>query len=392
MRPASTTGPAICGVGTVTGYGWGRKYLWDGLVLGESCVVQQTGYERAFGDGDVWLGLIPEGGDPADGASKFARALHAAAREAIEDAVDRGWRPGKTVGLLHAFVLGEVELWRDFYRQPDQHVSRREYIQLMPSTPVSTLMTEYGFHGPCMSVLAMCASGNAAVLTAKMWIDAGIADDVLVLATDVSATPENVRHFVDLGVLVVDSPPFVASRPFQQGSRGFVGGEASVGLMVSGRPEGAYVTVLGGAMTHDAHHVISLATDGAEVARCYGSALAHAGVEPHEVTYFNAHGPGTAQCDAVEAQLFDELFPGAEGIYSFKPLVGHCQGAAAAVEVAVECMSIAGGMVPAPPAVAPGHSRLLSGLVHRRPGVTLKSSIGMGGYNTAVLLRGEASG
>src|SRR5438876_11449116 len=151
--------------------------------------------------------MIPDEADPMDGRSKFTRALHAAAREALEDARERGWRPGPTVGLIHAFVLSEVELWRDFYGARDRHVSRREYIRLMPSTPITALMIEHGFHGPCMSVVAMCASGNAALLTAKLWLDAGVADDVLVVASDVSGTPENARQFVDLGVVIVDRPP-----------------------------------------------------------------------------------------------------------------------------------------------------------------------------------------
>lgn len=386
MTELRSNGVGICGVGTVTGYGWGRKYLWDGLVTGESCVVRQDGFEAEFPDSDVWLGIIPDGGDPADGRTKFTRALQASAREAIEDAIDRGWRPSGTVGLVHAFVLGEVEGWRDFYLKPESQVRRRDYIGLMPSTPLSSLMTEYGFHGPCMSVLAMCASGNAALLTAKMWIDSGVADDVLVVATDVSGTPENVRRFVDVGVLVVDQPSLEACRPFQDGSRGFTGGEASVALMLSGQTREAYARVLGGSMSHDAHHVISLDPERTHVAACFEKALDDAGVSAGDLVYMNAHGPGTAQCDAVEGGLLDEMFPAAEGVYAFKPLVGHCQGAAAAVEVAVECLSREEGVIPAPPAVAPAHPRLISGAVPRRPGLTLKSSLGMGGYNTAVVI------
>ena len=376
----------VTGIGAVTGYGWGRKHLWDGLVLGESAVVPTPGFGEFFDTDELWLAVVSDEGRPEDGPSKFARALHAAAREAIENAVERGWRPGGTVGVVHAFVLGEVNGWRDFYLRPDRHVGRRQYIRLMPSTPITNLMIEHNFHGPCMSVVAMCASGNAALLTAKMWLDAGIADDVLVIATDLSVTPETVRHFVDLGVLIVDRPPHDAIRPFQESSRGFVGGEASVGLMVSSQPHGGYAAFRGGAMSHDAHHAISLAGDPEQIRACYQAALERSGVAAEEVVYFNAHGPGTKQCDAAEARLFDEMFPGAEGIFSFKPLVGHCQAAAAAVEVAISCISYEEGVIPAPPAVASGHPRLVSGVVPRRPGVTFKSSLGMGGYNTAVLL------
>jgi 3-oxoacyl-[acyl-carrier-protein] synthase II len=207
-----------------------------------------------------------------------------------------------------------------------------------------------------------------------------------VLAADVSGNAENTRHFMDLGVLLVDAPPLEACRPFQEGSRGFVGGEAAVGLVVTGRRDGGYASLRGGAMSHDAHHAISLAANPTQIERCYRTALANSAVTPEEVVYFNAHGPGTAQCDRAEAALFDALFPRAEGIFSFKPLVGHCQAAASAVEVAVSCLSYREGIIPAPPAVAPGHPRLISGVTTRQPGVTFKSSIGMGGYNTAIVL------
>jgi 3-oxoacyl-[acyl-carrier-protein] synthase II len=380
------TSVSICGIGAVTGYGWGRKHLWDGLVLGEPAARLHPGFGEYFKNDEIWVSMIPDGGRSEDGPSKFSRALHGAAREAVEDALERGWRPGKTVGVVHAFVLGEMELWREYYHREEQLLRRRQYIRLMPSTPVTTLMIEHDFHGPCMSVLAMCASGNAALLTAKLWLDAGVADDVLVIATDVSVSPEHMRQFVELGVLVVDRPPLDATRPFQEGSRGFLAAEASCGLVVSNRPEGAYARFRGGAMGHEGHHVISLAADAAHVESVYRDALDNSGVDPADVAYFNAHGPGTRQCDTVEARLFDELFPGAHGIFSVKPLAGHCQAAAAAIEVAVSCLAYEEGVIPAPPAVAPGHPRLLSGVVERQPGATFKSSLGMGGYSTAVLL------
>ena len=155
---------------------------------------------------------------------------------------------------------------------------------------------------------------------------------------------------------------------------------------MSGHPDGGYAALRGGAMSHDAHHVISLAADPAQIGACYTSALAERGRRAEEVVYFNAHGPGTRQCDSAEAQLFDDLFPDADGIFSFKPLVGHCQAAAAAVEVAISCLATRRASSRPRPTVAPGHDRLLSGPVAPRAGVTLKSSIGMGGYNTAILL------
>ncbi|HEU5302680.1 MAG TPA: 3-oxoacyl-ACP synthase, partial [Acidimicrobiia bacterium] len=115
MGSAPKPPPSICGLGTVTGFGWGNKHLWDGLVTSEPAAVLHPGFAEQFGRDEIWLATIPDEESPSDGPSKFSRSLHAAAREAIEDAHGRGWRPGGTVGVIHAFVLSEVQLWRDFY-------------------------------------------------------------------------------------------------------------------------------------------------------------------------------------------------------------------------------------------------------------------------------------
>ncbi|MGH3758395.1 beta-ketoacyl synthase N-terminal-like domain-containing protein [Actinophytocola sp.] len=375
----------ICGIGIVSGYGWGRELLWDGLMSGKPAATAASGLGPAPGD-TAWAARVPDGGDPRDGASRFARAMRAAAREAIVDAGLRGWSPGRRVGLLHAVVLGEVDLWRDFYTTRDGTLSVHEYLALMPSTPMSMLMQEYGFHGPAMTVSAMCASGNAGLITAKSWLDAGVVDDVVFVATDLSLTPENILHFVRLGVAVIDAEPLEACRPFQQGSRGFIMGEASVSFVVSARAGRPYAETLGGAMSHDAHHVTSIDPALTQVVNCIRDALDNTGVPASAVRYLNAHGPGTLQCDRAEAAVLERLFPARTNIYSVKPLTGHCQGAASAVEVAVTALAYDRGVVPAPPTVAPGHPQLLDGPTPITGGITVKSSLGMGGHNSAVVL------
>ncbi|MFL6125181.1 beta-ketoacyl synthase N-terminal-like domain-containing protein [Actinophytocola sp.] len=377
----------IHGIGVVSGYGWGRELLWDGLVAGKPAAVATCDESGET----MWLARVPRGGSPSDGPSRFARAMRAAAREAIEDARGRGWRPGPRVGLLHAIVLGEVDLWREFYTAHDGELPSRQYLALMPSTPMSTLMQEHGFHGPAMAVSAMCASGNAGLITAKAWLDAGIVDDVVFVATDLSLIPENVRHFVRLGVAVTTMEPLEACRPFQEGSHGFVMGEASVSFVLSAREGRPYAHTLGGAMSHDAHHVTSIEPSLTAIFACVRDALANAGVPASQVRYFNAHGPGTAQCDRAEATVVERLFPPEVGVYSVKPLTGHCQGAASAIEVAVAALGYDRGLIPAPPIVAPAHPRLFDGPTPVSGGITVKSSIGMGGHNSAVVLAAPVS-
>ncbi len=314
------------------------------------------------------------------------QALRFAAREAITDAYERGWKPGRTVGVVHSLVLGDVDMWSDFYRSAEARVRARRWVNMMPSTVITMLMKENDFHGPAMSVSAMCASGNAGIITAKSWIDSGVATDVILLATDLSGHPQNLRGFSDVGVAVLDTPPLEACRPFQEGSRGFVGGEAAVAMVLSGQAVGSQATILGGAMTMDAYNAVAMAPDLEEVFRCFRDALDNSGVDASQIAYVNAHGPGTAQCDAAEARILDELFPEAHGIFSVKPLTGHCQAAAAPVEILATIYAFQTGFIPAPRQVAHGHPRLLDGLTPRLPGPMVKSSIGMGGFNSVVVI------
>jgi len=47
----------ICGIGAVTGYGWGREQLWDGLSSGVSAVQLHDGYGEALGD-KIWVARV----------------------------------------------------------------------------------------------------------------------------------------------------------------------------------------------------------------------------------------------------------------------------------------------------------------------------------------------
>ena len=113
---------SIAGVGAVTGYGWGKKHLWDGFLLGESAVKLTTGLDGFVDGGYAYLSLIPDEGDRKDGPSRFMQSLRFSAREAISEALERGWEPGPVVGVIHSIVLGDVEMWSEFHRSAGQRI------------------------------------------------------------------------------------------------------------------------------------------------------------------------------------------------------------------------------------------------------------------------------
>ena len=96
MKRQGTGGANIVGIGAVTGYGWGVGALWTGLLSGKPAADLVEGYGDA-GE-SAWLARVPAGGERRDGASRSARAMRSAAREALSDAADArldSWPAGR---------------------------------------------------------------------------------------------------------------------------------------------------------------------------------------------------------------------------------------------------------------------------------------------------------
>jgi 3-oxoacyl-[acyl-carrier-protein] synthase II len=226
--------PHIAGVGVVSAYGWGAGSLFEGLLSQKSAVRLHEVPEL---DRYVLLGRVPaDGGDEQDAPSRYGQALFAAAREAVADAEAGEWAPGPRVGLVLGTTIGEAELRRRLYFELGGRTRPRTYLSVLPSTAPSMLMKALGFQGgPVMNVQAACASFNTALLTAKMMLDQGLADDVIVAGCDFPNLPEELHHFEVMGAVVTDGDPLEGCRPFQTGSRGFVTSEGAAAVILTRR-------------------------------------------------------------------------------------------------------------------------------------------------------------
>ncbi|MDT5079363.1 MAG: 3-oxoacyl-[acyl-carrier-protein] synthase [Mycobacterium sp.] len=380
----SHNGIGLTGLGVVSGYGWGREIFWDGMCSGKSAARLVGGFGDDGSD-SAWIAHIPEGGEESDGDGLFCRAFMASGREAVADARSRGWTPGERVGVIYAGCFNDMYAWREVSRGTARRA--RDFVRAFPSTPTAMFMKEFGFHGPSFEVSATCSSANYAMLTAKQWLDTDKADDVIVIACDLSFTPEVVAGFAGMKAAVVDVEPQDACRPFQIGGRGFPPGEAAVGFIISARSDDPYASFLGGAMTSDGYHATGMDPAHKQVIRCITEALDDAGVQAADVRYLNAHGTGTAQCNTAEVALLDAVFGTDQpAVYALKPLIGHCLASAGAVELAAGVMAYERKVVPASRIVSAAHPRLLDGLTAFDGGITLKTSMGMGGYNSALVV------
>src|SRR5262249_12059307 len=151
----------------------------------------------------------------------------------------------------------------------------------------------------------------------------------------------------------------------------------------------------------DAHHVTAPHPEGAGARRALEGALEDAGVAPEAVDYVNAHGSGTRQNDEGEIATLRAVLGARVArvpISSSKSQVGHCLGAAGAIEAAVTVLALEQALVPATVTLREPESAWADLDLVRVPGrraalgVAVTSSYGFGGHNVTLVVRRADAG
>jgi 3-oxoacyl-[acyl-carrier-protein] synthase II len=370
----------LAGLGAVTGYGWGVDALRDGVAT------QKTSASVTDVDGcRTVAALVPDrGAEPGDPHERYEQAVGAAVDEALAEATANGWQPGPVVGLIFCTGIADIRTVRDnFFSGTRPRPSL--FPRMLHTSMGSLLAREHGWTGPNLVLNAACSSGNAALQTAELWLRSGVATDVVVAGAEFCLIDEIITGFRRMRVLLGDGRSPTDCRPFQEGSKGFFLGEAAVAVVVTDRAEAGRATLLGGAATNDAFHLVAAEPEGRQLERCLREALAAADAAPDDVAVVKAHGSGTLLNDGVEAALLDRLFPPETRVCSYKPLVGHCMAAASLVELAGLLAGYEAGRLPVRVTADPAHPRLSDGEAPP-PGLALCASVGLGGTNTAIVL------
>ena len=155
-----------------------------------------------------------------------------------------------------------------------------------------------------------------------------------------------------------------------------------------------HAELAGYALTSEAYNIMSPMKDGSGMAATMSRALQHAGVNPAEVDYINAHGTSTPANDATETLAIKQVF--GEGAYkipisSAKSMIGHTVSAGAGIEGVITILSIENGILtptinynPDPELdldYVPDEAR------RHDVNVTLSNSFGFGGHNATLVLR-----
>lgn len=258
---------------------------------------------------------------------------------------------------------------------------------------------EFGLKGPNLASVTACAAGTHAISEATKTIMIGGADQMLVIGSESSICPVGIGGFAAMKALSDrNDDPQKASRPFDKERNGFVMGEGAGALILeeyeSAKKRGAkiYAEVVGFGESGDANHITTPAPNGEGAYRAMKSALKMANTQ---IDYVNAHGTSTYYNDFYETLALKNVFGGKEKVpmvSSTKGQIGHCLGAAGAIEAVIAIMAMEEGVVP--PTInqevqdencdldyVPNHAR------EAKLNAVMSNSFGFGGTNGVIIFK-----
>ncbi|WP_295421042.1 beta-ketoacyl-ACP synthase II [Sulfurovum sp.] len=335
-------------------------------------------------------------------ADRFIQLGLKAAAEAMEDAKFSADVDRERFGVVSASGIGGLPNIEKNSVVCENRGPRRISPFFIPSSLVNMLggfVSIYqNLKGPNLSAVTACAAGTHAISEAAKSIIVGTSDKMLVVGAESAICPVGVGGFAAMKALSTrNDDPKTASRPFDADRDGFVMGEGAGALVLESyddaiaRGATIYGELIGFGESGDANHITTPTMDGP--LRAMKGAYKMAG-EP-KIDYINAHGTSTPVNDKNETAAIKELLGGKENcppVSSIKGQVGHCLGAAGAIEAVVSLMAMRDGVLP--PTInytTPDENcdldYVTSGARKADLNVVMSNSFGFGGTNGVVIFK-----
>jgi 3-oxoacyl-[acyl-carrier-protein] synthase I len=181
-----------------------------------------------------------------------------------------------------------------------------------------------GLHGPAYTVSTACSASAKAFASAHSLLASGFCDAVITGGVD-ALCDLTLNGFEALNAL-----SRTISKPMSKNRDGLNIGEGAA-LFIVTRDQGP-LQLCGVGESCDAYHMSAPHPEGLGAEAAMRQALHEAHLQPADIHYLNLHGTGTPLNDAMEAKAVRRLF-GHLPCSSSKPTVGHCLGAAGAMEI-----------------------------------------------------------
>jgi 3-oxoacyl-[acyl-carrier-protein] synthase II len=349
----------ITGIGILSALGTSREEVWNGLVegrcgIGDVTLFDATGYRSRkaaeipdYHPEQRFTPLERRRLSRSDQIAVLASA-EALADSGVLDGVDRE-RVGVFLGAGTADLVRNEEFFFEMRRKGIRQARPSKVFNHFTSTSTDVVASRFGLTGARACMASACSSSTVAIGYAGDAIRFGQLDAALCGGSDVLCR----LTFSGFNALrLVDTRP---CRPFDASRAGMNIGEAAAVLLVEemerAKRRGAhiYAELVGYGVTCEAYHPTSPEPDGNAIAATLRAALNASRVDSSAIEHVNTHGTGTPHNDRAEARGLRLVFGERSRrvpVNSIKSMVGHCLGAAGAIEAATLALTIDRGIIP----------------------------------------------
>jgi 3-oxoacyl-[acyl-carrier-protein] synthase II len=403
----------VTGVGLVSPLGIGTEANWEALCAGRSGIGPITRFDASQFSARI-AGEV-KAFDPLRFLDKkdvkkmdiFIQYAIAASQFAMDDAgLSVTHDISSRVGVFIASGIGGFSTIEREHRALLEGGPRRISPFFIPAAIINLaagqVSIRFSAKGPNSATCTACSASAHAIGDAFEIIRRNDADAMIAGGSEAAITPMGVGGFAAMRALSTrNDEPERASRPFDKDRDGFIMGEGAGVIIIEelefAKQRGApiYAELVGYGMSADAFHITAPSEDGDGGMRVMATALRHAGVEPAQVDYINAHGTSTPYNDKLETLAIKRLFGDHArqlAISSTKSMTGHLLGAAGGLEAGITALAVRHQVVP--PTInyeTPDPECDLDYVPNQKRAMkvdyALSNSFGFGGTNGALLFK-----
>lgn len=213
-----------------------------------------------------------------------------------------------------------------------------------PDMIAHNINIKYGFTGASAMTMTACSTGIYSVIWGAMLIETGVCDNVIAGSIESAIHEDGFKQMGKLRALTTkfNNTPEVASRPWDKDRDGLVLSEGGALFLLSKeKTENTICQIDGYSINNDAYQTVAPNPTGEHIERCMSDALK--GRKPGLI---NVHATSTPMGDYAELDAVLRLGLDDVPICANKSQLGHCMGAAGAVELAVSIMSLINNTIP----------------------------------------------
>jgi act minimal PKS chain-length factor (CLF/KS beta) len=409
------TGRAVVtGLGVIAPNGIGVEQYWQAVVSGRSGIAPLQRFDASDYPTKVAGEIAPDAFDATEHLPKrllpqtdrVTQLALAATDWALADArIDLRALPDFEIGVATAnsaggYEFGQREL-QNLWSEGPQHVSAYQSFAWFYAVNTGQISIKNGLRGPSAAIVTEQAGGLDALGHARRSLRSG--SKLMVSgAVDSALCPWGWIAYQSTGLLSTEPCPDRAYLPFAAHATGHVPGEGGAILVVEDPQRPAtdtagreYGEIAGYAATFDPPPESGRPS---ALSRAAELALADAGVQPDELDVVFADAAGTPRRDEAEARALRTLFGERRvPVAAPKATTGRIGSGGSALDVATALLSLRDQLIPpAGPVAAAAEPYGMDLVVGSARPARLRTALvlarGLGGFNSAVVLRAPTSG